>query len=132
MCAFLKPVKRLSTYMRKGDWLILMISAAAVFYLYQSLWSNSHATKVQIRVGNHIHATYDLHLTRHVQVHGAIGDAVIHIADGKARFAKSPCHNQYCVHQGWLSRSGQAAVCLPNQISLELIGDSKPFDTLNY
>jgi hypothetical protein len=136
MSASFKAIKKfavlLHSSMRIGDWLILFISAVSVVYLFQSLWSNAHATKVQIRVGNHVHATYDLQLSRDVQVHGAIGDAVIQIANGKARFAKSPCSNQYCVHQGWLSRNGQAAICLPNQISLELIGEKKPFDSLNY
>lgn len=132
MFASLKPIKDLISHMRIGDWLTVIVSGIAVVYLFQSLWSHTHASKVQIRIGNHIHATYDLNLTRHVHVRGALGDAVIHIANGKARFAKSPCHNQYCVHQGWLNHSGQVAICLPNQISLELVGDSKPFDSLNY
>jgi len=119
-------------HMRNGDWLTLIVGGVVVVYLFQILWSNSQATKVQIRIGDHIHATYDLNLTRDVHVHGALGEAIIHIADGKARFAKSPCHNQYCVHQGWLNRGGQVAICLPNQISLELIGEKKPYDTLNY
>lgn len=140
MSASLKAVKKIAalirinmrTAMRIGDWLILLAGTVAVIVLFQSLWSTTHAAKLQIRIGDHIHATYDLNLTRNVHVHGALGEAVIQIADGKARFAKSPCHNQYCVHQGWLNRSGQAAICLPNQISLELIGEHKPFDTLNY
>jgi len=115
-----------------GDWLIVIGSLALVIYLYQALWSNEHAAKVQIRVGNKIYATYSLNQQRDVHVQGTIGNAVIHIAQGKARFAKSPCHNQYCVHQGWLSHAGQAAICLPNQISLELIGENKPYDSLNY
>ena len=115
-----------------GDWLIVIGSLALVIYLYQALWSNEHAAKVQIRVGNKIYATYSLNQQRDVHVQGTIGTAVIHIAQGKARFAKSPCHNQYCVHQGWLSHAGQAAICLPNQISLELIGENKPYDSLNY
>ena len=48
------------------------------------------------------------------------------------RYTQSPCRNQYCVHQGWLSRAGQVAVCLPNQISLELLGGDKNYDSLNY
>lgn len=132
MCASFRFIKKFGAYMRAGDWLIVLISAAAVVYLFHGLWSNAHATKVQIRIGDRVHATYDLHLARDVQVHGAIGNAVIQIADGKARFAKSPCHNQYCVHQGWLSRHGQAAICLPNQISLELVGEKKLYDTLSY
>lgn len=132
MFASLAQIKQSIKHMRSGDWLTIAISAVVIFSLFQSLWSNTQATKVQIRIGDKVHATYDLNLARDVQVQGTLGAAVIHIANGKARFAKSPCHNQYCVHQGWLNHSGQAAICLPNQISLELIGDKKPYDTLNY
>lgn len=132
----LQRIKDLSALMRAGmhvgDWLVLFLGCITVIYLFQTLWSQTQATKVQIRIGDHVHATYDLNLSRNIHVDGELGEAIIHIADGKARFAKSPCHNQYCVHQGWLNRSGQAAVCLPNQITLELIGEHKPFDSLNY
>ena len=115
-----------------GDWLIILLSLIGIFYLFQSLWSTEHAAKVQIRVGNKIYATYSLNQQREIHVHGKLGDAVISISQGKARFAKSPCNTQYCVHQGWLSHAGQAAICLPNQISLELLGEAKPYDSLNY
>jgi len=115
-----------------GDWLTVIFSMVLIVFLFQTLWSHQHATKVQIRLGNKIYATYNLNLQREVHVHGPIGDAVIRISQGKARFAKSPCHNQYCVHQGWLTHAGQVAICLPNQISLELIGEEKPYDSLNY
>ncbi len=115
-----------------GDWLIVVFSSAVIVVMFQSLWSHEHASKVQIRMGDRILGTYDLNQQRDIRVHGVIGDADIHIGQGKVRFAKSPCHNQYCVHQGWLTRNGQVAICLPNQISLELVGQKKLYDSLNY
>lgn len=132
MLNFLHYPKLLTKELLIGDWLIILLSLLGVFYLFQTLWSNEHAAKVQIRIGDKIYATYSLNQQREIHVHGKIGDAVISISQGKARFAKSPCNTQYCVHQGWLTHAGQAAICLPNQISLELLGDTKPYDSLNY
>ena len=132
MLNLLRYPRLLIQELRVGDWLVVLAGLLCVFYLFQTLWSNEHATKVQIRLGDKIYATYSLNQQREVHVHGKLGDAVISIAQGKARFAKSPCHTQYCVHQGWLTRAGQAAICLPNQISLELLGETKPYDSLNY
>ncbi len=115
-----------------GDWFIIIGGTVLIAYLFQTLWSNQHATKVQVTLGDKVYATYSLNQQREVLVHGTIGEAVINISHGRVRFSKSPCHNQYCVHQGWLTRTGQAAICLPNQISLELIGEKKPYDSLNY
>jgi hypothetical protein len=36
------------------------------------------------------------------------------------------------VRQGWLTQAGEVAICLPNQVSLELIGSTKRYDSLSY
>lgn len=128
----LATLKSITQELLAGDWLVLITSTLCIIYLFQTLWSNEHATKVQVRLGDKIYATYSLNQQREIHIHGKLGDAIISIAQGKVRFAKSPCHTQYCVHQGWLTHAGQATICLPNQISLELLGETKPYDTLNY
>jgi type IX secretion system PorP/SprF family membrane protein len=79
-----------------------------------------------------VYASLSLNQSRILLIHGPLGDSRISIQNGQVRFVSSPCRNQYCVHQGWLKHSGQVAICLPNQISLELLGADKPFDSLNY
>jgi len=115
-----------------GDWITIIAGTIGVIFLFQHLWSNTPASQLQIRQGDNIIGTYDLNQQRTLHLHGPIGDSHIHIDEGKVRFKQSPCTNQYCVHQGWLSRAGQIAICLPNQISLQLIGEDKPYDSLNY
>jgi hypothetical protein len=115
-----------------GDILVVLLALIFVGYLFKSLWHQEHAAKLQIRLGDKIYATYSLDQNRMVDIQGPIGLTRIVIANGQVRFASSPCTNQYCVHQGWLSRKGQAAICLPNQVSLELLGGEKSFDSLNY
>ncbi len=132
MINWLSKAKQVLKELRLGDWFVIIGGVVLISYLFQSLWSNQYATKVQVRLGDKVYATYSLNQQREVLVHGSMGDAIINISQGKVRFSKSPCHNQYCVHQGWLTRAGQAAICLPNQISLELIGEKKPYDSLNY
>lgn len=100
--------------------------------MFQQFWSFEPASKLRIRQGDKIIGTFDLNQKRELHIHGPLGDSHIVINQGKVRFKQSPCHNQYCVHQGWLSRTGQVAICLPNQTSLQLIGAKKPYDSLNY
>ncbi|HQO16527.1 MAG TPA: NusG domain II-containing protein [Methylotenera sp.] len=132
MCNFLRLNNPLTRYLRLGDYLLILMSIIGILWLFNNLWSNEQAAKVQIRQGETIIGTYGLNQTREIQVKGPIGTNTISISNGRARFSKSPCRNQYCIHQGWLNRAGQAAICLPNQISLELIGGTKPYDSLTY
>jgi len=115
-----------------GDWFVIMASLMVTIYLFQTLWTSAPASQLQIRQADKIMGTYDLNQTRELQIHGPLGDSHISIHQGRVRFKQSPCTNQYCVHQGWLERAGQVAICLPNQISLQLIGEKKPYDSLNY
>ena len=114
-----------------GDWLIIAISLTLVVVLFQSLWHSERAAKLRIRQGDNIYATLSLDQERTLDIHGPLGDSHIVIHQGQVRFERSPCSNQYCVHQGWLARAGQVAVCLPNRVSLELAGE-KGYDSLNY
>jgi hypothetical protein len=125
------PLK-LSTKPLVGDWLVIIASVVAVIFMFQQFWSNEQASKLKIRQGNQFIGTYDLNQTRELKIHGALGDSLISIQAGKVRFRQSPCNNQYCVHQGWLSRAGQVAICIPNQISLQLMGAKSSYDSLNY
>jgi hypothetical protein len=113
-----------------GDYLVMIVSTIVVIFLFKTLWSNAPASQLMIRQGNKVVGTYDLN--RELHLHGPLGESHISIAQGKVRFKQSPCTNQYCVHQGWLKLAGQVAICLPNQISLQLIGEKKPYDSLNY
>ena len=115
-----------------GDWFIIVAGLMLVAVLFATLWQGGHAAKLRIRQGDRIYATLSLAQQRTLDIHGPLGISRIVIDNGRVRFEKSPCTNQYCVHQGWLSYAGEAAICLPNQVSLELLGSKKAYDSLNY
>ncbi|MEO1956298.1 MAG: NusG domain II-containing protein [Methylophilaceae bacterium] len=125
-------MNKLKSKLLLGDYLVIVVSAITVIFLSKTLWSNTPASQLMIRQADKIIGTYDLNQTRDLHLHGPLGESHISIAQGQVRFKQSPCTNQYCVHQGWLNRAGQVAICLPNQISLQLIGEDKPYDSLNY
>ena len=115
-----------------GDWLVVVGGILAVFLMFQQFWSFEPASKLKIRQGDKVIGTYDLNQMRELHIKGPLGEAIIAINNGQARFKQSPCSGQYCVHQGWLSHTGQIAICLPNQISLQLMGAKTQYDSLNY
>jgi hypothetical protein len=115
-----------------GDWLMLAIGGAAVAILFGTLWHNEPAGKLRIRAGDQVFATLSLAQQRTLEVPGPLGISRIEIDNGRARVASDPGRHQYCVKQGWLDRAGQVAMCLPNQVSVELLGGEKTYDSLNY
>jgi len=51
-----------------------------------------------------------------------INGVVIEIDAGRARVADSPCRDKLCERAGWLERPGDAAVCLPQRVIVEIRG----------
>lgn len=53
------------------------------------------------------------------------------IKNGTVSMSFSDCHGQDCIHQGEISNSGEAVICLPNKVVLEITGGEAEYDTLS-
>lgn len=119
-------------YLKPGDWLVVTAAALVVVWLFASLWQGGPATRAVIRAKGEVFAEVPLDRDRTLKVPGPLGESIIRIRAGQARVAADPGPRQYCVKQGWLTRAGDAAICLPNQVSLELTGSARKYDSLSY
>jgi hypothetical protein len=117
---------------RWGDYLVITIGIIAVIVLFKTLWLGEAASKVQIRAGSQVFSTLSLNQQRSIEVPGPLGITRVIIDNGKVRVASDPGPRQYCVKQGWLEQVGQVAMCLPNQVSVEMLGNKRLYDSLNY
>jgi hypothetical protein len=59
---------------------------------------------------------YPLEEDRVIDLEGPVGETVIVIEDGHARFESSDCDDNLCVQMGEIHRAGEWAACLPNKI----------------
>ncbi|MCX8086111.1 MAG: NusG domain II-containing protein [Rhodocyclaceae bacterium] len=125
-------MKRWLSLLKTGDWLIVLLSAAAVGFSFPLLWTRGQAERAVIRLDGRIVAEYPLTEARKFAVQGPLGETVIEIQPGRARVLADPGRHQYCVKQGWLTRPNAIALCAPNHVSLTLTGGEPSHDSLNY
>lgn len=123
---------RVLLHIKPGDWLTLVIGSAGVAFLILTLWSGEQADKAVIRSGGKVFKEVSLSRNQQIEVPGPLGISLIAIQDRRVRIASDPSPRQYCVRQGWLQQAGEIALCLPNQVSVELVGSKKRYDSLNY
>lgn len=119
-------------HFKPGDWLALLGGALFTVWLVLVCWQGGMADTAIIRSGGSIFREVSLSRDQTIAVPGPLGISRITIHNRQARVAADPSPRQYCVHQGWLKQAGEIAVCLPNQISLELSGGVRRYDSLNY
>jgi hypothetical protein len=130
--SFNEAARALLGYMKPGDWLTVSLSVLFVAWLFTVAWTTNSAEKVVIRSSGKVFAELPLATKQTVSVPGPLGTTVIAVDRGRARVERDPSPRQYCVKQGWLARAGEVAVCLPNQVSVELAGKTRAYDSLNY
>ncbi|HEY9098142.1 MAG TPA: NusG domain II-containing protein [Thiobacillus sp.] len=118
--------------LKVGDVGVLLAGAGLVIFLATLSWRSDPGETVIIRAAGHIVETTSLARAQHFSIQGPLGLTQIEIEPGRARVARDPSPRQLCVRQGWLTQSGQAALCLPNQVSIEIRGRAFAYDTLGY
>jgi hypothetical protein len=118
--------------LRPGDWLTLLAAGFCVALLMLRIWDGGRADTAVIRSGGKVYRAVPLSRDQRIEVPGPLGTSIVTIDKGRARISSDPSPRQYCVRQGWLQQSGEISVCLPNEVSVELTGGSRKYDSLNY
>ncbi|MDH5543964.1 MAG: NusG domain II-containing protein [Gammaproteobacteria bacterium] len=115
------------------DKLIVLMAVGACVVSFAWFWQgrgDGVAQYVEVRSPGEVRR-YSLLQDRHIHVETRHGSSEIVIEDGRTRFLRSSCNKQVCVLAGWLERAGQMAVCIPNGISLRLVGNQQ-YDAINF
>jgi hypothetical protein len=117
---------------KPGDWLMLAVVVLAVSWLSANLWQRGAGNSVIVRSKGVVVSELSLQRNRSMTVAGPLGETMVEVNGQRARIASDPSPKQYCVRQGWLKDAGEIALCLPNQVSIEIAGASQRVDSLNY
>ncbi len=120
------------SHIKPGDYLTLLSGIAFTAWITFTVWSGGIADTVLIRSSGKIFKEVPLSRDQQIEVPGPLGTSIITIEKRRVRISSDPSPRQYCVRQGWIQQAGEIAVCLPNQVSVELTGGQKKYDSLNY
>ena len=119
--------------MTRADVVVITLAGALVAGLYVHFWQPSMpATSVEVRSGSSLVGRYTLNENRSLNVQGRAGISHLDIFDGRVRFTDSPCRNKVCVNSGWLSHAGDTTACVPNGVSISLLGNGEAYDAISF
>ncbi|HHJ81415.1 MAG TPA: NusG domain II-containing protein, partial [Candidatus Tenderia electrophaga] len=111
------------TRLTLADKIVVTLALLLLPFLYIEFWGNStQGEVVQIRSVNGDNITLPLDQDKRLQIKGALGLSIIEIKDRQVRFIDSPCQGKQCIIAGWLNKDGQLAACLPNGVTVQIIG----------
>ena len=100
--------------------LIFSVSVFLLFFLYGNrMNSDGGYLLVQDEEGEYL---YPMDEDVEITLEGPVGESVIVIEDGAARFEHSDCQDNLCVLMGEIDEGGEWAACLPNRIFILIEG----------
>lgn len=112
--------------MKKRDFLfvgaILLVSIALLF---ASRFGKRAGGAVVIRVEGKEQGTYSLAADGTYSLNG--GTNVLEIKEGKARMIEADCPDHYCMNQGSIRNTGETITCLPNKLTVTVVGGGDDF-----
>ena len=119
--------------MTRADIVVIALAVFLVAALTAHYWQPARAaTEVEVRSGNTQIGRYPLAQNRSFDVPGHEGISHLEIRDGRVRFTESPCRNKICVNSGWLSHAGDTTACVPNGVSITLLGSGESYDAISF
>lgn len=117
---------------RAGDIVIAFSGVAVIAVLAFNIYSDAAPRVVRVMQGDHEAVDHPAWEDRKFSVGGPLGETVIEIHDGRARIVQSPCGKKICIRAGWLDAAGDVAACVPNRVSIALLGNDSRFDAINF
>jgi hypothetical protein len=119
--------------MTRADIAVIALALVFVAALTAHYWQPARAaSEVEVRSGSTQIGRYPLAQDRGLDVQGREGISHLEIRAGRVRFTASPCRNKVCVNSGWLSHAGDTTACVPNGVSITLIGGDEAYDAISF
>lgn len=112
-----------SVRFRPYDAVVYLVALGVVLgFSVLALEQRGVASTVELRsdAGVFVYALNEEHTIR---FNGPLGETVVEISDGAARFTASPCRDKICIAAGDLTEAGQWAACLPNRVFMTVTGE---------
>lgn len=115
-----------------GDVLVaLLITAFGVYFLWTQLGGDRSATKAVVSMGGVMVTSFYLDKDSRIDLNEFGADMVLQVKNGRVRVASSDCAQQLCVRHGWIDRPKEALLCLPNHVTVELVGEDAEYDAIS-
>lgn len=99
-----------------GILILVLLAAAAVFFLGYRLWNRKTPEEVVVYVGEQEYARFSVKENREFLIETEQGSNLLILKDGTADVTEASCPDKICVHQSPISQTGETIVCMPNRV----------------
>ncbi|MFY9197953.1 MAG: NusG domain II-containing protein [Acutalibacteraceae bacterium] len=105
--------------------IVIVIFICIVLFLPNFLNRNSSAVAVVYKNGKEVQRISLDSVAKSYEINlGTEPANILLVEKGRICYKSATCHDKLCVKQGWLSKSGDTAACLPSKTLVVIEGQS--------
>ena len=113
--------------------LVIMILLGGIISLILLKSNRPPGEFVIIKVKNQIKHQIKLTDQKELTILGAMGNMQIQINNKKVRVIHSDCPEKICIKSGWINKTGELIVCVPNKVVISIYGKGNDyFDVITH
>lgn len=117
--------------MNKNDWILIIIILLIVCTLLIFFkFTNQDSNQALVYNDNKLILTIDLTKDKRYQVTGYNGKVNIEVNNKKIRVSSETSNYHLCSKQGYISKSWETIVCLPNKIVIRVTSVNNNYDVI--
>ena len=112
--------------MNKNDikLVIFLLLTIGLIFLIITI-TKKEGTRAEVYYKNELILSIDLNIDKEYIVDGELGDVVLEVKDKKIRVKKENSPKNICSKEGYISDSTRTLICLPNKITVKIVGKSE-------
>ena len=113
--------------MKKRDFILIGAILAVIIVAFAVVaLTKQDGAHVVVKIDGKEVATYSLSEDGEYELNG--GTNILRIEDGKAYLTDANCPDHLCVNQGKIDQTGETITCLPNRLTVTVVGASNETD----
>lgn len=101
--------------------LISVILCLSLIFLLVVIVTRQEGERVRVEIAGETVAEYSLLEDGEYSLNG--GTNILKIENGEAYLTYADCPDKTCVRTGKIKYEGQSIICLPNRVSVRIVGD---------
>lgn len=108
--------------MRKKDFILIFVVSLIIAGAFGVNYfvNTKNLDSIEIYMDNKLYKTYDINDKEEIKVKSKEGYNIVKIHDKGVEIIEASCPDKVCIHQGFITKSSESIVCLPNKVHIKI------------
>ena len=108
--------------MRKKDFILIFVVSLIIDGAFGVNYfvNTKNVDSIEIYMDNKLYKTYDINDKEEIKIKSKEGYNIVKIHDKGVEIIEASCPDKVCIHQGFITKSSESIVCLPNKVHIKI------------